>query len=990
MSIPQPICMGCTRFHRHELGWKCDAFPDGIPDIVAEEGDNHDKPIPGDHGLLFDPLPGASRRSLINELFGDAEMSAAIMVIPQDKQPILHAGVPERVMLRSLLERHASDHDVAKLAGALPDGHVHLHIDPEENTIKMRVHGPFYHSNRTLGRDSSGDLFVHNEGSLHLAQGHNLGTRRMAEQVKAAQNLGVNYISATPERSDTHNGYHHLPILGFDGPLPDTTKAKLTGKLSDANSITDLLRRTNGGDDHGINAWQKHGQASPLRFDLTPGSPSLHAWTNYLAERRRSGASFPAYPSRVNFSFPEHRQDPYPEEPALDWNEEHAAKAAWRRYHENSSLTFPATHKMPSATSGATDGFPPSISGETYSVFPVRTFSETAIANLFNTISDVSFDASLTPAVSCALISTALTEAVYAVALEQQQDPDVCETFFHAAEALFANLIELNDAASIPFWSTALASALFLALADPDKFGQLLSESVKESAPGILNVVAFASAKEKASVASFLNLINWLEPFLAGHVAFSIFPGVLLQDDAALLLPVEFAAPPRPGTPLTLSPTQQRPNPTAQVLGATRGAFPSHLQKKVVENPSGIRRAPSGTIAVTKPRLADNKDMEGATPRSNQLADQIRRHIRRGKVKEHTVQGIQAAVSSLKPEEAKHVHKVLVKGGKAPADANEAGNLIGQAMRRHGTYGDDPPSPMDRLKDVIASYREGDQHLTGLLAMAKETSLRRQGFALAANNARTQLDKLLATVPPMPTGTNQYAGRQTAMMRTNVQVSLRSLKDSLEKITASNEHLRKALVIMIRAPKPLMMNAQQSRDVPKVAIDAALAAIDFVRDIANLKPGETGQIRIDLKPLPEHESRPWVQFISPGISALYLGQNTQIATVVHLLGHVLEDQFAGLKALCKRFAAMRFGKEPFIDMGEIPNLKMLHGEMGRRDNFDLAFAEPMPFYVGKANESGNTEILSMALELLYHDPMALARDAELFKFTVGVLKGDIR
>lgn len=34
----------------------CDAFPDGIPDAIYDEGFDHTKPYEGDSGIQFEPL----------------------------------------------------------------------------------------------------------------------------------------------------------------------------------------------------------------------------------------------------------------------------------------------------------------------------------------------------------------------------------------------------------------------------------------------------------------------------------------------------------------------------------------------------------------------------------------------------------------------------------------------------------------------------------------------------------------------------------------------------------------------------------------------------------------------------------------------------------------------------------------------------------------------------------------------------------------------
>lgn len=49
-----PICYSCTRARDELLEEKCDAYPDGIPEIFILSEKDHFNPHPGDHGLQFE------------------------------------------------------------------------------------------------------------------------------------------------------------------------------------------------------------------------------------------------------------------------------------------------------------------------------------------------------------------------------------------------------------------------------------------------------------------------------------------------------------------------------------------------------------------------------------------------------------------------------------------------------------------------------------------------------------------------------------------------------------------------------------------------------------------------------------------------------------------------------------------------------------------------------------------------------------------------
>lgn len=52
-----PVCLGCRHYHRDSSPPTCDAFPapGSIPRAIFPEGDPHTEPVPGDHGIRFEP-----------------------------------------------------------------------------------------------------------------------------------------------------------------------------------------------------------------------------------------------------------------------------------------------------------------------------------------------------------------------------------------------------------------------------------------------------------------------------------------------------------------------------------------------------------------------------------------------------------------------------------------------------------------------------------------------------------------------------------------------------------------------------------------------------------------------------------------------------------------------------------------------------------------------------------------------------------------------
>jgi len=58
MLRPNP-CLDCIHFFRPRRGMNlCTAYPFGIPEDILRHRVRHDRPYPGDNGVIFEPKPG--------------------------------------------------------------------------------------------------------------------------------------------------------------------------------------------------------------------------------------------------------------------------------------------------------------------------------------------------------------------------------------------------------------------------------------------------------------------------------------------------------------------------------------------------------------------------------------------------------------------------------------------------------------------------------------------------------------------------------------------------------------------------------------------------------------------------------------------------------------------------------------------------------------------------------------------------------------------
>lgn len=129
-----------------------------------------------------------------------------------------------------------------------------------------------------------------------------------------------------------------------------------------------------------------------------------------------------------------------------------------------------------------------------------------------------------------------------------------------------------------------------------------------------------------------------------------------------------------------------------------------------------------------------------------------------------------------------------------------------------------------------------------------------------------------------------------------------------------------------------------------------------------------------------------------------LAEDSSASTLIHETGHQIEMSNPEAKALGQAFLASRTkGESPVPFKKEFPQSFYGDDEVGSPDNFEATFAavdgnsdsaRMKAFYAGKRYESGDTEVLTMGLELLHKNPAAFAKaDPEWFDLVVGISTG---
>ena len=120
-------------------------------------------------------------------------------------------------------------------------------------------------------------------------------------------------------------------------------------------------------------------------------------------------------------------------------------------------------------------------------------------------------------------------------------------------------------------------------------------------------------------------------------------------------------------------------------------------------------------------------------------------------------------------------------------------------------------------------------------------------------------------------------------------------------------------------------------------------------------------------------------YYHPGTGEIVLSASSGKRTMVHEMGHWLENHNEKIKQKIRAFYRRRTANE---------RLQMFDTKLGYTSDEVFKKDKFIDNYMGKQYDSGDTELVSMGLEYLVTDPVKLAKgDPELFDFVVDLIRG---
>ena len=147
------------------------------------------------------------------------------------------------------------------------------------------------------------------------------------------------------------------------------------------------------------------------------------------------------------------------------------------------------------------------------------------------------------------------------------------------------------------------------------------------------------------------------------------------------------------------------------------------------------------------------------------------------------------------------------------------------------------------------------------------------------------------------------------------------------------------------------------------------------------------EVTKDIKTMPNiiMHSNDVREFYNHEETGIHIDLTTNPITVIHELGHYLEDNNLNIKKLCNDFFNKRTAGDPVEKLKDITNKDYLENEVAKKDNFFMAYCGKIYNPDNNSNLIG-TEILSMGLEMMVSNPLEFAiKDPDYFEFVYNVM-----
>ena len=260
---------------------------------------------------------------------------------------------------------------------------------------------------------------------------------------------------------------------------------------------------------------------------------------------------------------------------------------------------------------------------------------------------------------------------------------------------------------------------------------------------------------------------------------------------------------------------------------------------------------------------------------------------------------------------------------------------------------------LDEMSEDFISKFDPSKHKGSAIIKAIDDGKPEKYLNKLIKGTKKEIDKLLKTNPPLADILSEG--------------KLRELEAASEDFKRFSSEARK----LVQVDLPTNLNVKVKDKKNKSRWDEGIQSLSLMVSI----PGLTSKVNV--KGLPEGDKRSYYNNADKTVS---MG-NDDPGTVIHELSHWIEYSVPEIKKEVVEFYNRRTKGEKAVKMRDATGIKSY------RDTEITKVDKWMRPYMGIVYPDKSTEILSMGLELMYRNPVALAKqDPEMFDFIYSVVR----